>query len=169
MSARGHIGRVVLGLVVGCLTGCPDPPPEGPCAGDGDPLLSLANRGGGPELSDGDEVEVFPPPQGGVFTELDVTIDFMASSELEDMYVSVEAMDTGEPLATIRYFGATLGMVLRCTEDEVLVVDNLPVGFNDGLELTELDGVPAVLTGTLVTSRGDFESRYEVVLRATEY
>lgn len=161
---------IALGSVVAVASGCPTPPPEeGPCAGDGDPLIMLANRSGGSELGDGDEVEVFPPPQGGVFTELDITIDDMASEELEDMFISVVATDTGEALATVRYFGASLQGVLRCTTDDVLVLDNVPVGFDDGLELSDLDGVAAVLTGTLQTTRGDFESRYEVVLRATDY
>ena len=159
----------LLGLAIPLLGGCPEPPPAGPCAGDGDPVLALANRGAAADLADGDELEVFPPPQGGVFTELDVTIDSMAASELQDFYVRVDAAATGESLATVRYYGETLGMILRCTEEDLLVVDNVPVGFADALSLTDLDGVAAVLTGTLETTRGDFETRYEVVLHATEY
>lgn len=151
------------------LTGCPAPAPSGPCGtDDGDPVLSLGNRGGGPLLVDGAEVEIFLPPQGGVFTELDVTIDGLAQSDLESLHIVFEDRDAGEPLADVRYVGEVLPLL--CTEeDDALVVQRMPIGFTDPVVLADLDGVAATVTGTLETSRGDFGVGYEVVLRAVEY
>src|SRR5690606_28945999 len=84
-----------LGLWTLVLAGCPSAPPPEPCEGEGDPVLTLANRGGGPVLADGVEVDVFPPPQGGVFTELDVVIENLAMSELDYLRVTVDAVATG--------------------------------------------------------------------------
>jgi hypothetical protein len=158
----------MLGLGASSLAGCPEPQPAGPCGREqGDPVLTLTNRGDGPALADGVEVEVFPPPQGGVFTELDVTIDGLDARELEFLRIDIVAIATGEPLSTVSYFGDAIP--LRCTEDGVLVVDYLPVAFMDGVQLAALDGVQATLTGTLDTTRGDFSVAFDVVLRATDY
>jgi hypothetical protein len=156
-----------LGLAT-ALTGCPEPTPSGPCGPtDGDPVLTLANRGGGPALADGVDVEIFLPPQGGVFTELDVTLEGLAQSELDTLHVVFEDRDTGESLADIRYLGSVIP--LMCTEDDVLEVQYMPVGFTDPVVLAELDGVEATVTGTLETTRGEFSVAYDVVLRAVEY
>jgi hypothetical protein len=127
----------------------------------------LANRGGGTALADGAEVEVFPPPQGGVFTELDVTIEGIALHELEFLRVSVEAADSGQSLAFVRFFGDSIPLL--CTEDDVLTLGNMPVAFTDPVQLQDLDGVQARLTGVLETTRGEFGTGYDVVLRAVEY
>lgn len=172
MSARASDGppprrcAVVLATLGLTLLGCPEPPPE-PCEGSGDPTLTLTNRGGGPQLVDGAEVEVFPPPQGGVFTELDVVIEDLALAQLEYLRIEIDAIDTGESLASVRYFGEHIP--LRCTEDDVLELDYMPVGFVDGVVLEELDGVAARVTGVLETTRGDFSVEHDVVLRSVEY
>jgi hypothetical protein len=172
MRTRGASSRQVTALASGlatlALAGCPEPEPSGPCGSEsGDPVLTLTNRGGGLELADGVEVEVFPPPQGGVFTELDVFIDALDVRELEFLRIEIDALETGESLSSVSYFGDAIP--LRCTEDEVLVVDYLPVAFVDGTILDELDGVEATVTGTLDTTRGDFGVEHDVVLRSTDY
>lgn len=156
-----------LGLWTLVLAGCPSPPPPEPCEGEGDPVLTLANRGGGPVLADGVEVDVFPPPQGGVFTELDVVIENLAMSELDYLRVTVDAVATGESLAFVRFFGE--GVPLLCTEQDELVVDYLPVGFMESVRLDDLDGVRATVTGALETTRGEFTTSHDVVLRVTDY
>lgn len=151
------------------LAGCPAPAPSGPCGtDDGDPVLTLGNRGGGPLLTDGADVEIFLPPQGGVFTELDVTIEGLSQSDLEYLHIVFEDRDGGEPLADVRYVGEVLPLL--CTEDDdALVVQKMPVGFTDPVVLADLDGVAATVAGTLETSRGDFSVAYDVVLQAVEY
>lgn len=157
-----------LALVPVLLAGCPAGP-SGPCdTEDGNPVLTLANRGGGPRLVDGADVEIFLPPQGGVFTELDVTIDGLAQRDLDYLHIVFEDRDTGERLADVRYLGEVLPLL--CTEEgDALVVQYMPVGFTDPVVLAELDGVVATVTGTLETSRGDVSVAYDVTLRAVEY
>lgn len=162
--ARRSVALAVVALV---LAGCPGPDDPEPCAGEGEPVLTLANRGGGTVLADGVQVDVFPPPQGGVFTELDAVIENLGASELEYLRVTIDATDTGEQLAHVRFFGEYIP--LQCTEDEVLVVEYLPVGFMESYLLTDLDGVTARVTGTLETTGGEFSTGYDVVLRATDY
>lgn len=159
---------LVLAIASAMLTGCPEPEP-GPCGDEpGDPVLTLANRGGGSELADGADVEIFLPPQGGVFTELDVAIDGLAASDLESLHIVFEHRDTGEPLADVRYLGSVIPLL--CSEaDDVLGIQYMPVGFTDPVVLAELDGVQATLTGTLETTRGDFSVAYDVELRAVDY
>lgn len=167
VRAPHRLGGSLVAVLL-ATTACPEPEPEPEaCAGAGDPVLSLANRDGGDALMAGDEVEVFPPPQGGVFTEFDVTIEDMAASELEALRVTIERDSSGEALATVRFFGE--GLPLLCTEEEVLVVDNLPVGFDASVTLDGLDGVPVVITATVETADGDFISRYDATLRRTDY
>jgi hypothetical protein len=150
------------------LPGCPGPAPSGACdSEEGDPVLTLANRGDGAVLDDGVEVEIFLPPQGGVFTELDVTIDGLAQADLDFLHVVFERRDTGESLADVRYIGEVIP--LMCTDDDVLVVQYMPVGFTDPVVLADLDGVAATVTGTLETTRGDFSVAHGVVLHAVEY
>lgn len=150
------------------LAGCPAEP-SGPCATeDGTPVLTLANRGDGPRLADGVDVEIFLPPQGGVFTELDVTIDGLAQSDLDFLHIVFDDRDTGERLADVRYLGEVLPLL--CTEDDdALEVQYMPVGFTDPVVIAELDGVEATVTGTLETSRGDVSVAYDVTLRAVDY
>lgn len=167
MARRGS--SLLLVLVPASLAGCPAPAPSGPCGtDDGDPTITLSNRGGGPLLADGSDVEIFLPPQGGVFTELDVAIHGLAQSELEYLHIVFEDRDTGRSLADVRYLGEVLPLL--CTEDDdTLVVQSMPVGFTDPVVLADLDGVAATVTGTLETSQGDFAVTYAVTLRAVEY
>jgi len=167
MNPRPSAGFGLLACGVLVMGACPSPPSsDGPCTAEGDPALMLGNRDGGPELAAGDEVEVFPPPQGGVFAELDVSIDNMAISELEYLRVTIESM-SGEELAYVRFFGSSLP--LRCTESGQLEVDDLPVGFASSVQWVDTDGVAVQLRGALETTMGEFESSYDVVLRATDY
>lgn len=156
-----------LGVVV--LGGCPEDPPGEPCSGPGDPVLTLANRTASVDLATGREVEVFPPPQGGVFAELDVTIADMGMSELEYLRVSIEDVATGEQYATVRYFGESIP--LRCVEeDEVLTADNLPVGFVQMYQLDDLDGKAVVVNGSVETKEEEeFPVQYEATLIRTNY
>jgi hypothetical protein len=162
---------LALVLVPAGLGGCPAPAPSGQCGNeDGDPVLTLANRKSGPVLADGVEVEIFVPTQGGVFTELDITIDGLAASDLDHLHIVFEDRGTGEPLADVRYLGEVIPLVCSGEEDDdVLVVQSMPVGFTDPVVLADLDGVEATVTGTLETSRGDFGVTYDVVLRAVDY
>lgn len=161
-------GLAALALGAWALAGCPAPPdPSGPCAGEGEPELTLTNRGGGTELTDGAEVEVFPPPQGGVFTELDMTIAGLDAQELDELRITIVARDSGRSLADVTYLGDLIP--LMCTDDDVLSLEYVPVGFTDPVLLADLDGVAAIITGTLVTAQGDFTVMHEVVLRATDY
>ena len=166
MSLRA---AAALAMGLAALAGCPAPEPSGPCGNEaGDPVLTLGTRGGGPVLADGEEVEIFLPPQGGVFTELDVTIDGLASDDLELLHVVFEARTTGESLADVQYLGNLIPLL--CTEDgDRLEVQYMPVGFTEPVVLAELDGVEATVTGTLETTRGDFSVAYDVVLRAVDY
>lgn len=167
MSPRA-VASWALALAPVLLAGCPTGP-SGPCGTeDGAPVLTLGNRGGGPPLADGVDVEIFLPPQGGVFTELDVTIDGLAQSDLDYLHIVFEDRDTGEPLADVRYLGEVLPLL--CTEDaDALEVPSMPVGFTDPAVIAELDGVAATVTGTLETSRGDVSVAYDVTLRAVDY
>lgn len=173
MSTRSaNIERVGLALAqVGLgmlLSGCPGPEePAGPCrSGAGDPALTLSNRGGGPALGDGIEVPVFPPPQGGVFTELDIAIEDLAADDLDYLRILVDA-DSGDSLAFVQFLGQSIP--LQCNDDGMLALEYAPVAFMDGLELADLDGVSATLTGVLVTTRGEFEVAHSIVLRSTDY
>jgi len=162
-----RIAALALVLELLVLGGCPAP--ASPCGSeDGEPVLTLANRGGGPELVDGAEVEIFLPPQGGVFTELDVSIDGLAHDDLERLHIVFEDRDTGESLADVPYVGHLIPL-LCVEEDDVLVVQRMPVGFTDPVVLENLDGVAATVTGTLETARGDFGVTHDVVLRAVDY
>jgi hypothetical protein len=169
LAARRCAAALALWPAAAVLPGCPGPEPSGPCGSDeGDPVLTLANRGDGAVLDDGVEVEIFLPPLGGVFTELDVTIDGLGQADLDFLHVVFERRDTGESLADVRYIGEVIP--LMCTEDDdVLVVQYMPVGFTDPVVLAELDGVEATVIGTLETTHGDFSITHDVVLRAVEY
>lgn len=168
--ANGKPGAVLTwGLGIAALSGCPGPEePSGPCAGgDDDPVLVLSNRGGGPQLADGIEVPVFPPPQGGVFTELDLTIDHLALEDLDHLRITIDATDTGEPLAYVRFVGD--GIPLQCNDDDMLALEYAPIAFMDALRLEDIDGVSATVTGVLETTRGELATVHEVVLRSTDY
>jgi len=158
----------VIAVGVLCLTGCEDPPPPEACAGPDDPSVALANRDEGRnELVVGGEIEVFDAPQGGVFAELDVTVSDMGLSELEYLRVTVDDPNTGEQLAFARYFGNSVP--LRCSEDGLLEMSRMPLGFVQMYRVEDLDGRAVTLTGALETETDEFPTEYEVVLRGVPY
>ncbi len=159
---------LALALSALALLGCPGPDePQGPCASEGTPALTLAARRGGPALADGGEVDVFPPPQGGVFTELDVTIEGLAIDDVDELRIDVTARDTGDVLASASFLGGFIQ--LMCTEDGVLALEAAPVGFSSAQDVAELDGVLATITGTVLSMRGNAVVPYDVTLRASGY
>jgi len=168
-ASNSWVASVVGGGVLVVLAGCPPPvPPTEACSSPDDPMLTLANRGQGREaFTAGGTMEVFDAPQGGVFAELDVTVTDMGISELDYLRVEVEDVDTRESLAVVRYFGNSVP--LRCGEDEVMEMQNMPLGFVEMYRVEDLDGRVARLSGVLETVGGDFEETYEVVLRAVDY
>lgn len=161
-------GLPATGLLLIAGLGCPPEPgpsPE-PCASEEPPYVSVATRAGA-SLDDMGELDVFPPPQGGVFTELDLTIGNLGVSEVEFVRVDITSDLDGSPLAAVRYFGEA--MPLACNEQLELFVDNLPVGFDASASLAELDGQAATM---IVAVDADGEStveQYRVTLRATDF
>lgn len=169
--SRTIITSVALSLGALALVGCPEPPPPLPCEGPDDPQLVLSNRREASDLGQQGLVEVFPPPQGGVFAELDVAIRSMALEELEYLRVVVESVPAGEEYANVRYFGDSIPLI--CAEQgegqEWLEVANMPVGFTEMYQLDEFDGRPAKVTGIVETAAGEFPVEYDVTLVRTEY
>lgn len=155
------------GLAVLLSTGCSEPPAPGECPSSDEPTLAFTNRNETSALVDGAEVEVFPPPQGGIFTELDVSIDGVSPSDLETLLITVESSGGLGTLASVTYRGSQLPW--WCSEDDVLLIDDLPVGFADHLDLPGLDSEPAVLEGTVTTRSGDVTASVDVVLQWVEY
>ena len=148
------------------LTGCPgDGGDDGPCGADGDvSATAQPNRLDTSPIADGSEIPVFPPPQGGVFTELDVRIDGAPMEDLELIRVFI-ADDAGQQLANVQYQAD--GIPLMCDEDDTLVVFNLPVGFDLSVMLPELDGMPATMMLGVDTVAGTFEETWSITLRVT--
>lgn len=164
--------RPLLALACACLAGCPDEPDDdddgGGCPAPGAPLaITLApDQGDAPPLVDGDDVPVFPPPQGGVFTELDVELTGVDADDVEQLRIEIDD-GTAQPLATQVYFGS--GLPLRCVESGALTIDALPVGFDESVSLAQLDGVAVTLRATVTTADDSFDSNLAVVLRVTEF
>ena len=149
------------------LTGCPGGGGDdgGPCGNDGDVTATAQpNRLDTNPVADGSEIPVFPPPQGGVFTELDVRIDGAATDDLELVRIRIED-EAGQQLANVQYRAE--GIPLMCDEDDTLVVFNLPVGFDASVMLPALDGVAATLMLAVDTVDGTFEETWSVTLRVT--
>jgi hypothetical protein len=151
--------------------GCPGPD-EDPdaCPRPGDALaitLSPNQADSAGTLVDGGRVPVFPPPQGGVFTELDVRLTGLADDDLEQLRVDVVAADDGRRLAAQLYFGR--GLPLTCDPDGALTITALPVGFDDAIVLAELDEVPVVLTATVETAHDTLTEDLAVTLFVSDY
>jgi hypothetical protein len=153
------------------LAGCPDDgPPPGDCPGGGDRELEVSRRDDdAPVLVDGAELDVFPPPQGGTFTELDVVIVGLRADQIDELRVDVQRLDDGSPLSAQRYTGEAVEFGSLCQPDDTLLLQNLPVGFFDSVVLEELEGVAATLT--VAATVGDDEVRFEVdvVLTVTSF
>jgi hypothetical protein len=155
------------GVVVACATGCPaDDGDPGPCDGAGDPAIELRQRGEDALIVDGSELPVFPPPQGGVWTELDVRLLGISPDEVESLRVDV-VDGGGTILAAEFYLGE--GLPLLCRMDGSIEIDNMPVGFGDLELLEQLDGVGATMTTTLSHPGGDSVSTVAVTLRADTF
>lgn len=143
------------------MAGCPDDPPPGDCAGEGDGELIVSRRDDdAPVLVDGDELDVFPPPQGGTFTELDVAIAGLRDDEIDTLRIDIARRDDGSPLAAQRYQGAALPYL--CQPDDTLIVQNMPVAFFESVVLNELEGVEVSMS--VVAEIGDDEVRFDVDL-----
>ncbi len=158
------------GVVLALAGGCGEPASDDACDGAGDVVLTARpNRLDLRAIDDDSEVPVFPPPQGGVFTELDVAIAGVAIDDLDRVRVGIDD-DSGAPIATQEYNGA--GLPLVCQSDETigiaLVVADLPVGFDLSAELTELDGMAATLRLGVDTPDGATDVSWSVVLRQTQ-
>ncbi len=169
MLRRSSIAPMTAALTIMVAAGgCPrtNPGPQA-CAGGDDPLLIASNRTDASEFNAGDAMDVFFAAQGGVFSELDVTLDEVSADAVTTLRVTVEATATGQPLANVRYFGEALP--LQCNEADQLFISELPVGYDDGLNLADLDGVAVTVTGTIETARGMFPTTYDVQLRVTDF
>jgi hypothetical protein len=161
--------RPGLALCLLAATGCPEPEPDltgCPAAGVEPSIVARPNRLDTSPLADGSSVPVFPPPQGGVFTELDIELAGIAAEDLEELRVEVLDPANSEIIAAQLYFGD--GLPLTCNDDGVLVVRNLPVGFNDSTDLAELDQVGVMLSLRVVTAEETLAESWSVVLVVTD-
>lgn len=159
-----------IALLTGLSAGCAEAPAPGRCPSTDDPVITLANRQGSRPFRDGDQVEVFPPPQGGVFTELDVGIVGVPLEDLEQLHVTLDSTGSLGVLATVSYLGSAMPM--WCTDDDVLQIDDLPVGLDERFAMTDLPdlhGVAAVLEAVVETRSGEVVVQYDVVLQWTEF
>lgn len=153
--------------LLAALTGCAEPPETGQCPRTTQPVLTLANREDTGPLADGREVEVFPPPQGGVFTELDVALEGVPLDELEQIEITLESAGPLGMLASVSYPGSALPM--WCSDDDVLMIDDLPVGLVDDAYLPDLHGEAVVIEGRAQTRSGEVSVRYDVQMRWVDY
>jgi hypothetical protein len=147
------------------LFGCR--PDDSRCREGPQPGIEIANRMDEQPISDGAAVEVFPPPQGGVFTELDVTVVDISPDDLDQMRVTID-VEGAISRADQAYAGALLPWV--CREPTGAFLDNMPVAFDADAELERLDGLSAHIVA-LASLGGGAEARveYDVTLAVTQY
>lgn len=153
-------------VFVSLVSGCPEDPEPGPCDGAGEPAIELRLRSEDTLIVDGSELPIFPPPQGGVWTEIDVRLLGVAVDDVESLRVDV-VDGGGAILGAEFYLGA--GLPLACREEGFIEIDNMPVALGDLSRLEELDGVGATLTTTLTHPGGDTVSTLAVTLRADTF
>jgi hypothetical protein len=159
--ARPLVEAMLL-AAVGAL-GCNPPPPDG--CGHGHVELSLdPARSDFPPLADGREVPVFIPPQGGIFTELDLTVRGLSVEDITMVEVTFDASD-GERLADQRYPGHAVPLLCF---DDAAHVPRMPVRFAEHRPLETLDGIEGELMLRVQASDGHARG-WHVVLRVTEY
>ena len=157
--------RIAAGLVL-ALVGCPGGG-EGVCEGEGELAVVLApNHGDTSPLSDGSTLAIFPPPQGGVFTELDVELSGLRADDLGQLQIRI-VRDDGANLSTQTYQGS--GLPLLCDDDGSLSVTGLPVGFDLTYTLEELDGDAATLTVDVITAGETLTESWAITLVVVEY
>ena len=138
----------------------------GPCNGVGDPAIELRERNADVLLVDGSELPIFPPPQGGVWTEIDVRLLGIAAADVESIRVDV-LDESGAPVGAELYLGE--GLPLACRTDGSIEIDNMPVQLGDLSALEQLDGVAATMTTTLAHADGDVVLTLAVTLRAEAF
>lgn len=157
----------LLGAPLLAIAACPsDPSDPEPCAAEGDPIVTPSSRDG-VALANGDLLDVFPPPQGGVFTELDLAIENVGASEVLFLHVNVAPQAGGPELATVRYFGEALPLL--CGDDDLQRIENLPVAFSDAVQLADIDGMPVTLSVRVETEAGEFGETYDLTLQRTDF
>lgn len=164
-------GRQTVLALVCCVAasgaaGCEDEPSTGACRGEGEPRIELAQRNGETPIVDGADLPIFPPPQGGVWTEIDVRLLGVTVEEIES--IRVDVLDAGSAiLASELYLGENLPLL--CRVDGSIEIDNMPVGFGDLSLLEALDGVGATMIITLAHGGGDTVATAGVTLRADSF
>jgi hypothetical protein len=117
------------------------------------------------EVTEGSDLPVFPPPQGGVFTELDVYFIGVHPDAVDS--IRIEVTDSAGAALAVQQYNL---LPLRCLQDDALFIDNMPVGFYESTVLDELEGVPATLRLLLLTrDEGEVEYARNVILRVTDF
>lgn len=147
------------------VAGCQEPY-AGVCDGEGAAGVEVFQRGEPDEVLDGSDVPVFPPPQGGVFTELDVRLLGVTTDEI--VSIRVDIFDAGGDLLAAQLYAGD-GLPLACQPDASILIEDMPVGFNASVVLEELEGVDAAMTIRLAHDGGDTEVERAVTLRVTDY
>lgn len=140
------------------LAGCPEPEPAQGCPTQGEPALQVFRRDGEP-LPAGARLDVFYAPQGGIFTELDLVATGLSEPDIVQLSLQVLDEGSGEVLAQASYAGDVLPWL--CTTDPSLVMQNVPLGFSDGVELEALDGRAVALQVRLEHDRSEQVVVYE--------
>ena len=160
-----------LACVCACTLACACEPKIEPSPCDepeGEPALEVApNRLSPDPLRDGAELPVFDAPQGGVFTELDVTLRGIAPDDLLSIGVTVTQEEDGEVIANQLYQGA--GLPLLCQDDGSQRIPDMPVGFSVDVILLDLEGTAARLEAVGQTADADVLVGADIVLRVIEF
>jgi hypothetical protein len=162
---RSHSSRIAAGAIAILCLACDDPPPE-VCDGAGDAAVELHQREDPGRIVDGSEVSVFPPPQGGVWTEIDVTLIGVRTDDVTSLRVDI--MDEGNVLLGSEFYLGE-GLPLACQMDGTIEIDNMPVGFHDDTVLEDLEGVEATMTTTLAHAGGEVVDVVAVTLRVGSF
>ena len=140
------------------LAGCPEPAPADGCPTQGEPELQVFRRDAEP-LPAGARLDVFYAPQGGIFTELDLVATGLSEPDIAQLNLQVLDEGSGEVLAQASYAGDVLPWL--CTTDPSLVMENVPLGFSDGVDLEALDGRAVALQVRLELARSEQAAVYE--------
>jgi hypothetical protein len=157
--------RLALILGAAVALACNPAPSDG--CGHGTVELSLdPARIGFPALDDGGEVPVFIPPQGGIFSELDLTVRGVAVEDITMVQVTIDSTQ-GERVADQVYPEGAVPLL--CLGDDTAYVPRMPVRFAEGLVLDELDDVRGDLVLRIEESGETHERSWSVVLRVTGY
>lgn len=130
-------------------------PPEEPGLCEGVPsesvALAVSYRFEDSPLEEGDSLPVFVPPQGGIATEVDVSLEGVGLDTVDELRLEVLRV-SGVSVAAVTYSGG--GLPLECVQDGELRVRAVPVPFADGLTLEALEGAEVQVVGTLLRTDG---------------